>query len=121
MRIVGSHDEVVVADVVHEAADQLLAGLTADDALALPVGARQLSRGALPSQRVVLPVFVHALQPVGKPAASRLELGYLQLRESLQHSVSGKGKCSQHLLQGVAGDVSSEGAVAVRPSLGHYG
>src|SRR6266542_378193 len=40
MRIVGSHDEVVVADMFHEAADQLLAGLTADDALALPVGAR---------------------------------------------------------------------------------
>jgi len=119
MRIVGGHDEVVVADVLYEAADQLLAGFAADDALPLPVGARQLFRSALPAQGVVLPVFVHPLQPIRQPAAARFELGDLKLGESLQHSVCGQGQGSQHLLQRVARDVSSERAVAVRPGLGH--
>src|SRR5215510_12005843 len=40
MRIVRRHDEVVVADMLHETADQLLAGFAADNTLPLPVGAR---------------------------------------------------------------------------------
>src|SRR5262250_505807 len=70
MRIVGGHDQVVVAYMLHEAADQLFTGLAADHALPLPVDAWQLSCGALSAQSVVLPVFVHPLQPVWEPPAS---------------------------------------------------
>ena len=62
----------------------------------------------------MLPVLVHALQPVGHPAAAGFQMGHLELGESLQHAVGAVGYAGQHLLQRMTSDLAAEFAITVR-------
>ena len=61
MRIVGGDHEVIVADMVDEDRREIFAGLAADPAVALEVGARLFFGDLGRAMRFMLPVLVHAL------------------------------------------------------------
>ena len=69
----------------------------------------------------MLPVLVHALEPERHPAAARFQVSDFELGKFFQHAVGAEIQAGEHLLQGMAGDMAAELAVAIRAGLRQHG
>ena len=115
--IVRGHGQAIIAQVLDEARHQLFPGLAAYPALPVKVEAGFFRSGLGRPMGLVLPVLIHALQPVRHPAAAGLQVGHLEFGKPLQHAVGAEAQAREHLLHRMAGHVAAELAVAVTARL----
>src|SRR5262249_43078971 len=111
--IVGRHDDVVVADRLHDLAQYLLVGVGGHIALAEEVLARPRRDLDLGAGTEFLPRFVQTPEPPRQPPARALQECAAQAGVALEHAGGGETSEGQHQLYGVAGGAADQSAVRV--------
>src|SRR6267143_2139075 len=113
VRVIGGHDDVVVADRVHHMPQDLLVGVRRDVALPEELLARECGYLHLRAGAELLPGLVEAPEPPGEPAARALEEGAAQPGVTFEHAPGGEAREGEHELHRIAPGAADDASVRV--------
>src|SRR5713226_9020861 len=113
MRIVGVPRKIVVADQFDRRLHRGLVAAKRHADVALEILSRALGEVLMLGVAAVLPMLLHALQPVWNPSAVSLDMDHLQVRQFLEYAEPDKARHRSHRLKRMREDVAAN--VRVHP------